>query len=160
MWWVNLVCYNPTLDIYLHFGAMFGENWRFFTNEPIGLDKKLDMEECSRMGIRSTKGGKLILTGVHFEFPYNSLIQCVDPNPCNEQVCFWVPCWSRGWDVLVGWLIELFVGVGVTLQGFGCLFWQKLDKMLLTIMSIRAPWFGHILTHFRQLDCQFGFKYT
>jgi predicted transglutaminase-like protease len=30
------------------------------------------------------------------------------------------------------------------LQGLGCLFWQKLDKILLIVLSIRAPWFGHI----------------
>ena len=60
-------------------GSMFGENQRFFTNEPMILDKKPDMKECSRMGIRPTKGGNMILTGIHFEFPDDSRVQCVSP---------------------------------------------------------------------------------
>ena len=58
---------------------MFGENRWFFTNEPIGLDKIPDMKECSRMGIRSIKGGNRILMGIHFEFPDNAWFQCVSP---------------------------------------------------------------------------------
>jgi hypothetical protein len=35
-----------------------------------------------------------------------------------------------------------------TLQGLGCLIWQKIDKPLSTVLSIRRPWFGHLVDDF------------
>jgi hypothetical protein len=35
-----------------------------------------------------------------------------------------------------------------SLQGLGCLIWQKIDKPLSTVLSIRRPWFGHLVDNF------------
>jgi hypothetical protein len=36
----------------------------------------------------------------------------------------------------------------ITLQGLGCLIWQKIDKPLSTVLSIRRPWFSHLVDNF------------
>jgi hypothetical protein len=50
-------------------------------------------------------------------------------------------------SVLVFWRINGWRTVSA-LQGLGCLIWQKIDKPLSTVLSIRRPWFGHLVDNF------------
>ena len=108
---------------------------------------------------------KIIVTLPSIQLP--SLIAPSSLSSCNVNF-LWVDsctlqrcCWNFFSSV---WLLP-FIGLGslslslslwinesqcsgrsqaFALQGLGSLFCQKLDKILLTVLSIRAPWFGHI----------------
>jgi hypothetical protein len=79
-------------SMFTHVEIKLGENRRLVTNEPIGLDKKTDMDGCSRMDIQFIKGTNQILTGTHFEFPDVSWNLCVSP-----RILIVPPPWGVHW---------------------------------------------------------------